>query len=184
MEIEELALPGLWLIKQKRIGDSRGYFEELYKKTVYTALGVRTDFVQDNLSFSGKGVVRGMHYQVAPHAQAKLVRVLKGRVIDVVADIRPASPTFGKVIQIELSEDNGHQLLVPEGFAHGFEAIEDTLFIYKCSAEYNKQAEGGIRYNCPTLAIDWQTQHPIVSDKDSLLPTLQEVGKQGLVFWR
>jgi dTDP-4-dehydrorhamnose 3,5-epimerase len=182
MNIEALSLPGVILITPKRLSDSRGYFEELYKQEAFAAQGIRTDFVQDNLSYSIKGVVRGLHYQAAPHAQAKLVRVLKGRVIDVVADIRPMSPTYGQYLQVELSEESGQQLLVPEGYAHGFEALEDTLFIYKCSAHYNKAAEGGIHYQDPRLNINWQTANPIVSDKDLLLPDLDKIEAHTLVF--
>jgi dTDP-4-dehydrorhamnose 3,5-epimerase len=182
MIVEELELPGVLLIKPKRYVDERGYFEELYKQAFFKAANLRTDFVQDNLSHSAKGVVRGMHYQVAPHAQAKLVRVLKGKVIDVVVDVRPASPTFGHYLQVELSEQNAHQLLVPEGYAHGFEALEDTLFMYKCSAEYHKEAEGGFRYDDPTVSIPWQTVTPLVSDKDLQLPLLADISPSLLVF--
>jgi dTDP-4-dehydrorhamnose 3,5-epimerase len=182
MHIEELALPGVQLISPNRFTDDRGYFEELYKLDAFAQASIRTDFVQDNLSFSKKGVVRGMHYPVAPHAQAKLVRVLQGRVMDVVADVRPYSPTYGQVLHIELSAESGQQLLVPEGYAHGFEAMEDTLFIYKCTAQYDKTTEGGIHYLDPMLAIQWQTKHPIVSEKDLLLPFLQNVEAKHLVF--
>jgi dTDP-4-dehydrorhamnose 3,5-epimerase len=182
MVFEELALPGVIRISPKRFADERGYFEELYKAEVFAAHGLRTDFVQDNLSFSRKGVVRGLHYQLHPYAQAKFVRVLQGRVIDVIADVRPDSPTFGQYLQVELSADSGQQLLVPEGYAHGFEAMEDTLFIYKCSAHYNKAAEGGIRYDDPTLGIGWHTQAPIVSEKDLQLPFLHQVPREELTF--
>lgn len=182
MNVEELALPGVVLITPRRFADSRGYFEELFKTDAYERAGVRTDFVQDNLSFSHKGVVRGLHYQRAPHAQAKLVTVLSGRVIDVVADVRPESPTFGKYLQVELSAESGQQLLVPEGYAHGFEALEDTLFMYKCSGLYDKQAEGGVRYDDPTLGVPWVTREPIVSDKDLILPLLADIPADMLQF--
>jgi dTDP-4-dehydrorhamnose 3,5-epimerase len=175
MHVEALALEGLQLLTPRRFTDERGYFEELYNEGVFKVGGIRTDFVQDNLSLSRKGVVRGMHFQHAPSAQAKLVRVLKGRVMDVVVDIRPKSATFGQHLAIELSAESGQLLLVPEGFAHGFEALEETLFVYKCSALYNKTAEGGLRYDCPDLAIPWQTSNPIVSEKDLTLPNLREL---------
>jgi dTDP-4-dehydrorhamnose 3,5-epimerase len=182
MVVEELALPGVLLIKPARFADDRGYFEELYKQQVFKQAGIRTDFVQDNLSFSSKGVIRGLHYQLDPHAQVKLVKVLKGTVIDVVVDVRPESATFGKYLQIELSANNGHQLFVPEGFAHGFEALEETLFLYKCGAEYHKESEGGIRYDDPSVAVPWRTKNPIVSEKDLKLPLLRDLPIASLVF--
>jgi dTDP-4-dehydrorhamnose 3,5-epimerase len=182
MVIEELSLAGLLLLKPARYHDERGYFEELYKKEVFNQAGITTDFVQDNLSFSNKGVVRGLHYQLDPHAQVKLVQVLKGTVIDVVVDVQPNSPTFGKFLQVELSAMNGHQLLVPAGYAHGFEALEETVFLYKCGAEYHKASEGGIRYDDPQLQIPWLTKSPIVSEKDLKLPFLKDLEKSSLVF--
>lgn len=182
MTVEELALPGVLLLSPRRFPDERGYFEELYKTDAYRNAGVNYDFVQDNLSYSHKGVVRGLHYQRAPFAQAKMVSVLKGRVIDVVADVRPDSPTFGQYLQVELSSERGQQLLVPEGYAHGFEALEDTIFLYKCSALYDKASEGGIRYDDPQLGISWQTRNPIVSEKDLALPVLAHVAAETLVF--
>ena len=182
MEVKELSLSGVLLISPRRFADSRGYFEEIYKADAYTAAGLRTDFVQDNLSFSHKGVLRGLHYQRTPFAQAKLVRVLAGRVIDVVADVRPNSPTFGQFLQVELSAESGQQLLVPEGYAHGFEALEETLFMYKCTGHYDKASEGGIRFDDPRLNIPWVTKNPIVSDKDMVLPMLDAVGVGELVF--
>ncbi len=182
MTVEELALPGVLLLSPRRFPDERGYFEELYKTDAYRKAGVHYAFVQDNLSYSHKGVVRGLHYQRAPFAQAKMVSVLKGRVIDVVADVRPESPTFGQYLQVELSSERGQQLLVPEGYAHGFEALEDTIFLYKCSALYDKASEGGIRYDDPQLGIPWQTRNPIVSEKDLALPVLAHVAAETLVF--
>ena len=182
MSVEELALPGVLLLSPRRFPDERGYFEELYKTDVYRKAGVAYEFVQDNLSYSHKGVVRGLHYQRAPFAQAKMVSVLQGRVIDVVADVRPESPTFGQYLQVELSAERGQQLLVPEGYAHGFEALEDTIFLYKCSALYDKASEGGIRYDDPQLGVPWHTRSPIVSEKDLALPMLAQVAAASLVF--
>lgn len=168
--VEELRLPGLKRIKPRRFGDLRGYFEEVFNRADFERFGLPTHFPQDNLSFSHKGTIRGMHFQLAPSAQAKLVKVLQGRILDVVIDIRPDSATFGQHEVVELSDENGHLLLVPEGFAHGFEALEDTLFLYKCSDLYNPAAEGGLLYNDPALGIEWQTVDPIVSPKDLALP--------------
>ncbi len=172
--IEELTLKGLQLIKPRRFNDLRGYFEEVFNLADFEKHGLPTYFPQDNLSFSQKGVIRGMHFQLAPSAQAKLVKVLQGRILDVVVDIRPESPTFGKHEVIELSDENGYILLVPEGFAHGFEALEDTYFLYKCTALYNPATEGGLLYNDPELGIDWKTKDPIISPKDLALPSFGE----------
>lgn len=172
--VEELGLQGLKLIKPRRFTDLRGYFEELFNLADFERWGLPTYFPQDNLSFSAKGVIRGMHFQLAPAAQAKLVKVLRGRILDVVVDIRPDSATYGRHEIIELSDENGHILLVPEGFAHGFEALEDTHFLYKCTALYSPADEGGLLYNDPDLAIDWQTENPIISPKDLALPGFAE----------
>jgi dTDP-4-dehydrorhamnose 3,5-epimerase len=131
--------------------------------------------VQENTSFSKKGVIRGLHFQHAPHAQGKLVTVLHGKVVDVVVDLRPGSKTFCKVYYLELDSEKRNMLMVPEGFAHGFAALEDSIFYYKCTNFYNKASESGIVWNDPQLNIQWPASNPIVSEKDQVLPTLEEL---------
>lgn len=170
-------IPGLLIFEPKVIADSRGYFFESYNESVFQQQGLNIRFVQDNQSFSSYGVIRGLHYQLEPHAQVKLVRVLQGSILDVAVDIRNGSPTYGKVFSIELSAENKKQLLIPEGFAHGFSVLSETAEIaYKCSGLYNKESEGGIIYNDPALNIDWKIPQDkmLVSDKDKVLPTLEE----------
>jgi len=162
-------IPDLLIFEPKVFEDSRGYFFESYTERAFAAEGVNIKFVQDNQARSSYGVIRGLHYQLDPHAQTKLVRVLSGSILDVVVDIRQGSPTYGKVFSIELSAENKKQLLVPQGFAHGYSVLSETAeMLYKCDAFYNKEAEGSIRYNDETLAIDWQipADKAIVSDKD------------------
>jgi len=156
--------------------DSRGYFFESYNEQTFLKEGVTLKFAQDNQAKSSYGVLRGLHYQLNPYAQTKLVRVLSGTILDVAVDIRKGSPTFGKVFTIELSAENKKQLLVPQGFAHGYSVLSQTAeVIYKCDNFYNKQSEGGILYNDSVLKIDWQipTEKAIVSEKDLLLPTFE-----------
>jgi dTDP-4-dehydrorhamnose 3,5-epimerase len=159
--------------------DSRGYFFESFNQNKFNALiGQEVNFVQDNESFSSKGVLRGLHFQTGDYAQAKLVRAVKGTVLDVVVDMRKESPTFSKHFSIELSEDNKRQLFVPRGFAHGFIVLSETaIFSYKCDNFYNKPSEKGLRYDDPSLAIDWRlpTKEFIVSEKDLVLPTLSNI---------
>lgn len=181
MKIIETGLDGLFELEPKVFGDERGYFFESYRREVYQQLGIENDFVQDNESFSVKGTLRGLHYQEEPFAQAKLVRVVKGKVLDVALDIRKDSPTFGKHHQVILDAEKHNMFLVPAGFAHGFVALEDSVFFYKCSNYYNKEREGGILWNDPSLGINWGIENPIVSDKDRLLPTF-EVYKQSPSF--
>jgi dTDP-4-dehydrorhamnose 3,5-epimerase len=153
--------------------DSRGFFYESYNQKIFGGAGIENQFVQDNQSRSTYGVIRGLHYQVPPYAQAKLVRTLVGSILDVVVDIRKGSPTFGKVFSIELSAANKKQLFVPTGFAHGFSVLSDVAEVmYKCDQFYNKASEQGILYNDPALQIDWQipAEKAIVSDKDQILP--------------
>lgn len=153
--------------------DSRGYFFEAYNEEVFAAAGVSNQFVQDNQSRSVYGVIRGLHYQLEPYAQAKLVRVLEGQILDVAVDIRKGSPTYGKHFSIELSAENKKQLLVPSGFAHGFSVLSEiAVVMYKCDRFYNKASEGGILYNDPALEIDWKisSADALVSDKDKALP--------------
>jgi dTDP-4-dehydrorhamnose 3,5-epimerase len=175
MQIIKKSLDGLVEIIPTVYEDERGLFFETYNQVAFEKHGLPTHFVQDNQSFSLKGVVRGLHFQLAPFAQGKLVRVISGRVIDVVVDIRPESATFGKHEMVELDAIRNNMLYVPEGFAHGFIAIEDSIFSYKCTNIYNKPAEGGILWNDPDLNIDWAVSHPVVSDKDLLLPSFKSL---------
>lgn len=175
MQVIKKSLEGLLEIIPTVYKDERGYFFETYNKQAFEAHGLPTHFVQDNQSFSKKGVVRGLHFQREPHAQGKLVRVVMGRVLDFAVDIRPNSPTFGQYEAVELDATRGNLFYVPEGFAHGFVALEDSVFLYKCTNLYNKAAEGGILWNDPTLNIDWQVTNPIVSPKDLELPQFDQI---------
>lgn len=172
---------GCYSIEPQIIYDERGYFMESFnEKRFQEGIGQNIHFVQDNQSFSTKGVLRGLHYQTGEHAQAKLVRVLQGEVLDVAVDIRPDSKTFGETVSILLSAENKKQLFIPRGFAHGFLVLSETAtFFYKCDNFYNKESEGGIIYNDPTLNIDWQFELNglIISEKDQQLPNLQHAKK-------
>jgi dTDP-4-dehydrorhamnose 3,5-epimerase len=166
-------IPGLLLFEPAVYKDDRGYFFESYNEQTWEKQGISIRFVQDNQSFSTYGVIRGLHYQLDPHAQAKLIRVLSGRILDVAVDLRQGSPTFGKCMTIELSSENKKQFFVPAGFAHGFSVLSETAEVsYKCDAFYHKESEGGIRYDDPVLNIDWQVApgKAIVSTKDRELP--------------
>lgn len=178
LEVEKTILEDCLLIKPKRFRDDRGYFSEAYNKERYAeALPLSSDFVQDNISVSQRGTLRGMHFQKPPYAQAKLVQVIRGEVQDVVVDLRPDSPTFKQYFSLVLSEENGYQLYIPKGFAHGFLALSDeVIFHYKCDAYYHPEAEAGIIYNDPSLNIEWELEEDelILSDKDKELPTLIE----------
>ena len=177
MPFIETELPGVLIFEPAVYGDSRGYFFEAYNEKTFQEAGVSLKFVQDNQSSSSYGVIRGLHYQLNPFAQNKLVRVLQGRILDLAVDIRKGSPHYGKVIQVELSEENKKQLLVPVGFAHGFSVLsEKAIVLYKCDSLYNKESEAGIRYNDPDLGIDWQIPagKEVVSDKDRILPLLKD----------
>jgi len=175
MSFTSTGIEGLLVFEPRVFEDSRGYFFEAYNKSVFESEGLTYDFVQDNQSFSKYGTIRGLHYQQNPHAQCKLVRALQGRILDIAVDIRKSSSTYGKVFSIELNSENKKQLLIPAGFAHGFSVLSETAMVmYKCNALYNKESEGGIIYNDPALAIDWQLpdEAAIVSEKDLVLPTL------------
>ena len=153
--------------------DSRGYFFESYNEKAFSAEGVEMKFVQDNQARSTYGVIRGLHFQLSPYAQTKLIRALSGSILDVVVDIRKGSPTYGKAFSIELSAENKKQLLVPKGFAHGYSVLSETAEVmYKCDAFYHKQSEGGLLYNDPKLSIDWRipAEKAIVSEKDLVNP--------------
>ena len=179
MKAIETKLKGCFILEPNVFKDSRGYFFESFNQNKFNALiGQEINFVQDNESFSSKGVLRGLHFQTGDYAQAKLVRVVKGTVLDVVVDIRKESSTFSKHFSIELSEDNKSQLFVPRGFAHGFIVLSDTaIFSYKCDNFYNKASEQGLRYDDPYLGIDWKlpANEFIVSEKDLVLPTLSNI---------
>jgi|SRR6476660_1715345 len=172
---------GCWILQPKVIQDERGYFMESFnERTFAEKTGQDIHFVQDNQSFSARGVLRGLHYQTGNHAQAKLVRVLKGEVLDVAVDIRPGSKTFGQYDAVVLSGENQTQFFVPRGFAHGFLVLSETaVFFYKCDNFYNRESEGGIFYNDATIGIDWQfpLNALIISEKDKQLPNLGEARK-------
>ncbi|RXR33626.1 dTDP-4-dehydrorhamnose 3,5-epimerase [Flavobacterium piscinae] len=181
MNFIETKLKGCFVIEPKIIQDERGYFMESFnERTFQEGVGQNVHFVQDNQSYSTKGVLRGLHYQTAEHAQAKLVRVLQGEVLDVAIDIRPESKTFGQYEAVVLSADNQKQFFVPRGFAHGFLVLSETAtFFYKCDNFYNKASEGGIIYNDETIGIDWNfnSEKLIISEKDKCLPTLENAKK-------
>jgi dTDP-4-dehydrorhamnose 3,5-epimerase len=171
-------IPGVLIFEPTVFSDSRGYFFESYNESLYAKEGITTRFVQDNQSSSVYGVIRGLHFQNPPHAQTKLVRVLSGAILDVAVDIRKGSPTYGRVLSIELSAKNKRQLYIPKGFAHGFSVLSETAeVLYKCDAFYNKESDGGIIYNDPALNIDWQipADKAIISEKDSKLPVLADL---------
>jgi len=180
MIFSKTEIEDLFVIEPKVFADNRGYFYESYNRAEFERNGLFYDFVQDNQSRSQYGVIRGLHYQIDPFAQAKLVRVLEGKVLDVVVDLRQNSPTFGQKFSVELSQDNYKQLLVPHGFAHGFSVLSDVaIFSYKCDNFYNKESERGIMFNDKTLAIDWKIpeKDQIISDKDYINPTFDLADK-------
>ena len=175
MQIEQTALSGVLILTPPRFGDARGFFSESWNKAKLAQAGITYDFVQDNHSMSAQvGTIRGLHFQAPPHAQAKLVRCGRGALFDVAVDIRRGSPTYGRWVGVELSFDNGKQLLIPEGFAHGFVTREpDTEIIYKCSDYYAPQADGGVRWD--SCGIDWGFDGtPVLSDKDTQAPALAD----------
>ena len=177
MTVIPTKLEGCFIIEPKIFHDERGYFMESFNEARFEQeTGYKTHFVQDNQSYSSKGVLRGLHYQTGEHAQAKLVRVLHGEVLDVVVDVRPGSKTYGEHVTVLLSGENQRQFFVPRGFAHGFLVLsEKASFFYKCDNYYNKESEGGIIFNDPALGIDWKLPKTelIISDKDKILPTSQ-----------
>jgi dTDP-4-dehydrorhamnose 3,5-epimerase len=167
MEIIKTEIPDLLIIQPKVFEDERGYFFESYSKKLFEENGINAEFVQDNQSLSHTGVLRGLHFQNPPFAQGKLVRAIKGAILDVAVDIRKNSPAYGKHLSIELNESNKTMLWIPEGFAHGFLTLADhTIFSYKCTNLYNKASEGSIYWNDPDLAINWMIKDPILSEKD------------------
>ncbi len=176
MQIIETKIAGLYIIEPKIWNDDRGYFFESFQAERYAALGIKNAFVQDNEAFSSKGALRGLHYQLPPFAQAKLVRVISGRVQDVAVDIRPDSPTFGQHVSVILSGENKRQFFVPAGFAHGYLTLSETaIFTYKCDQYYAKEHEGGIKFDDPALGIEWElgAEELIISPKDLTQPNFE-----------
>jgi dTDP-4-dehydrorhamnose 3,5-epimerase len=175
MEVTHFEIEGLLELQPKVWGDSRGYFFESYNRKTYQDAGISAEFVQDNQSFSVAGTLRGLHFQRPPHAQGKLVRVITGKALDVAVDIRIGSPTFGRHVSVILDSAKQNMFYLPEGFAHGFLALEDCIFVYKCTRLYEQKSEGGVLWNDPSIDIDWGTiVSPLVSDKDKLLPTMAD----------
>ncbi len=181
MQIRQTAIEGLIELIPRVFDDERGHFFESYNKSLFASLGLPMEFVQDNQSFSVKGVLRGLHMQNEPFAQGKLVRVIMGQVLDVAVDLRLGSPTFGQYETFLLDARLANMAYIPEGFAHGFVALTDCIFSYKCTNVYNKAAESGILWNDPDLAIDWGVSNPIVSEKDQELMPLRDVFPQQAV---
>jgi dTDP-4-dehydrorhamnose 3,5-epimerase len=173
-EIKQTSLPGVFEIFPRVFPDSRGYFFESFRGDWLEQVGVQESWVQDNQSFSQRGTVRGIHFQRGEHAQAKLVRVISGRVLDVAVDLRKDSANFGQVYSTILDTEKNNLLYIPAGFGHGFSVLEDAVFVYKCSNYYHKASEGGVLWSDPALGIDWGVAEPIVSEKDMLLPSLAE----------
>ncbi|MBI2091744.1 MAG: dTDP-4-dehydrorhamnose 3,5-epimerase [Deltaproteobacteria bacterium] len=172
---EKLSIPGLVIITPKVFPDGRGFFLESYKYSDFAENGINEYFTQDNHSRSAKGVLRGLHYQLEPYAQGKLVRCLEGEIFDVAVDIRKSSPTFGKWFSVKLSAENNKMLYIPKGFAHGFVVISDEAEVYyKCTAEYRPSSERGIIWNDSNLNIDWPVKEPVLSEKDSRYPKFRE----------
>jgi dTDP-4-dehydrorhamnose 3,5-epimerase len=179
MRATETKLKGCFVLEPKIFKDNRGYFFESFNQNMFNKLiGQKVNFIQDNESFSSKGVLRGLHFQTGVFAQSKLIRVIKGRVLDIAVDIRKNSPTFGEHVSIELTEDNKKQLFIPRDFAHGFVVLEsNTIFSYKCDNYYNKSSESGVLYNDPSLKIDWKLPKSelLLSEKDKQLSTFESL---------
>jgi dTDP-4-dehydrorhamnose 3,5-epimerase len=172
---EPLDLPGLVLVKPRVFPDERGFFLETFKKSEFAAAGIEADFVQDNHSLSARGVLRALHYQASPHTQGKLVMVASGRIWDVAVDLRRGSPTLGKWIGVEISDENMAMLWISPGFAHGFVTLSaEAHLLYKCTSEYDKASERGIRWNDPDLAVGWPIRDVIVSARDAALPSFKQ----------
>ena len=177
MKITSTDIPGLLILEPKIFNDDRGYFFESYNKNVFEINKLDIQFIQDNQAKSTYGVIRGLHYQLAPYTQTKLIRVLKGEIYDVAVDIRKNSPTFGKWTGVHLSEENQKQLIVPKGFAHGYSVLsKEAIILYKCDDFYNKESERGIMYNDPAINIDWKidTNKSIISAKDKVLHGIEK----------
>ena len=180
MEVIETGFEGLKVIKPQVFGDNRGFFMETYNESRYREAGIDYQFVQDNMSSSTYGVVRGLHFQRPPYTQAKLVQVIEGRVLDVAVDLRHGSATYGKWYSVELTGENRWQFMIPRGFAHGFAVLsERAVFSYKCDNLYNPQSEGGVRFDDPDLNIDWKIDlgQAVTSDKDKQHPYFRDMEK-------
>lgn len=176
MQFEKAWLDGIFIIKPQVFRDPRGAFLETYNHPKYLEIIGNYEFPQDNISHSVKNTIRGLHFQTGKYAQSKLCQVIDGRVLDVAVDLRNDSPTYGKYFSIELSSENNYQIFIPAGFAHGFSVLsEKAIFMYKCSALYNKDSERSIRYNDPSLNIDWKVADPVISQKDLEAPLLREL---------
>ncbi|MBC7092097.1 MAG: dTDP-4-dehydrorhamnose 3,5-epimerase [Nitrososphaeria archaeon] len=177
-EFKKLSIPDVILVKPKVFYDNRGFFMESYEKTSFEKAGIKGEFVQDNHSLSQGGVIRGLHFQKNPYAQAKLVRCVRGAIYDVAVDLRTKSPTYGKYVSIILSEANKYMVYIPRGFAHGFAALTDRVeVLYKVDNIYSPQSEGGLIWNDPDINIEWPIDEPILSEKDKKWPKLKELGK-------
>lgn len=174
MEIRETPIPDVFEIYPEVYNDARGYFLETYKEDLFESNNLPTDWKQDNQSYSMAGILRGLHFQRGEFAQAKLARVIIGKVLDVCVDLRKSSPTFGKHHSVILDSVQHNMLYIPKGFAHGFAVLEDAVFSYKCSNFYHKESEGGIIWNDKELNIDWKVANPVLSEKDKLWPSLEE----------
>jgi dTDP-4-dehydrorhamnose 3,5-epimerase len=180
MQIEETSIPEVFIIKPKILGDERGYFLESYREEWFINRGLDVNFVQNNISRSQKGALRGLHYQIR-NPQDKLVMVTQGEVLDVAVDIRKRSPTFGKFVIQRLSAENRHIMFIPRGFAHGFQVLTETAdFAYKCSNYYDKDGERGLYFNDPEIGIPWETMELIVSQRDNELPNLKDIPTEDL----
>jgi len=179
MEVIKTPIQGLLVFQPNIFVDERGYFFESWSKKKYQDLGLDIDFLQDNESFSKKGVLRGLHFQNPPFEQGKLVRVIKGAVLDVAVDIRKDSITYGQHFSVELSAENKKVFWIPPGFAHGFVTLEDdTIFMYKCTKDYNKNSEGSLAWNDADLNIDWKVENPLISEKDMLASGFRDLKSQ------
>jgi dTDP-4-dehydrorhamnose 3,5-epimerase len=173
---ERLAIPDVVVVRPERRGDGRGFFAETYRASTFDEAGIRGPFVQDNLARSGARVLRGLHYQLPPHAQGKLVQVVRGAVFDVAVDLRRASPTFGRWVGCELSADTGELLWVPPGFAHGYAVLSDGAdLLYKVTSEYRAELDRGVRWDDPGIGVTWPLADPVLSPRDLTLPLLSEV---------
>jgi dTDP-4-dehydrorhamnose 3,5-epimerase len=180
MKLIETKIKDLYILEPRVFGDDRGYFFESFNSQTFQELiGEDVEFVQDNQSMSGKNIVRGLHFQNPPFAQGKLVRVIKGEVIDVAVDIRKDSPTYGEHVSVRLSGENNRMFWIPPGFAHGFSSLEEeTIFSYKCTNYYSKESEGSVAWNDPELNINWEVENPIISEKDQESPLLSDLKSQ------
>jgi dTDP-4-dehydrorhamnose 3,5-epimerase len=175
MEFRQSSIKGLWEITPRLFRDERGLFFESFSEKIFRDNGIEASFVQDNQSYSTKNVLRGLHFQKAPYGQGKLVRVIKGKALDIAIDIRKKSPTFGQYESIILDSEKSNMFYVPEGFAHGFLALEETILVYKCTNYYNKESESGIIWNDPDLDIKWGILNPMISPKDLELGRLKDL---------